>query len=451
MSANATFLRYGSVRHALGLDGRTPIERLARATVAATVAGCGLLVLVNFVIAPLLGHFSGQFEDFGPLLYAGRAAGNGGDIYGAFVPAAQSSLVTNLGFDYLPVVAVLARPLTALPHNVAVIAWLWIILGCTIAGSIIIARDTLPANWPRTAIGFCVAVLFAPAIYNVWHGQMNAVVFLSLAVALRAWIRGDEVTCGVALGLGGVAKVAPAVLLLLLLRRGWWRGALAGAATVAAALVTGGVLLGFDRLHEWFTRVLPVLGRADGWFFNESANGIVNRLANHNVVRLDAPNIALQFTVTIVAVAILLGAVAVVRHGVATAERRQLEFSAAVAAMLLAGGITWYSAYGALALPLMVVAGLAARRHVNRRVIGAAAVIGVVAGVAAPIFLAAGGESWVIGSRGTVWWWPALQVDSIPAYALTLLFVALLVTLARGRARERPGSISGERLRRAAA
>jgi len=46
VSANATFLRYGPVRHALGLDGRTPIERVARATVAATVAGSGLLPVV---------------------------------------------------------------------------------------------------------------------------------------------------------------------------------------------------------------------------------------------------------------------------------------------------------------------------------------------------------------------------------------------------------------------
>src|ERR1700737_1121541 len=105
VGAHVTSLRGPWLRHAFGLDAREPMERLARAAIAATALGCGLLVLVNFVVAPLLGHFSGQFEDFGPILYAGRAPNSGTDIYGAFVPAAQTSLITNLGFDYLPLIA----------------------------------------------------------------------------------------------------------------------------------------------------------------------------------------------------------------------------------------------------------------------------------------------------------------------------------------------------------
>jgi hypothetical protein len=223
----------------LGLKGGSRRGRLARAALIGLTAGAALLVIVDFIVAPVTGHFSGLFEDFGPILAAGHAANAGADPYATFLANWRTNMAANLGFDYLPVVATLARPLAALPHQVAMTLWLWWILGCTVAASVITARTALPNGWPRTAIGFSVGILFAPALYNLWHGQMNEVVLLSLAVAFWAWVRGDEVTCGLALGLGGVAKLAPAALLLLLLARRWWRGAAAGAGVGLLALVAG--------------------------------------------------------------------------------------------------------------------------------------------------------------------------------------------------------------------
>jgi hypothetical protein len=421
-----------SLSHHLTLLNEMPRpRRLLCALLAATTAGCALMVVVNFVVAPLTGHFTGQFEDFGPILSAGRAANAGIDPYTGFLAHAQSSLATALGFCYMPLIAVLARPLADLPHQVAQTIWLWCVLASTITASIVLARTTLPVAWPRTAIGFCVAVLFAPAIYNVWHGQMNALVFLSLVLALRAWLRGDQVGCGLALGLAGVAKVAPAALLLLLLRRRWWRGFLAGTGTLAASLLAGGVFLGFDRIREWLTEILPVLGRADGWYFNESLGALFSRIADHNVFRLDPPDVALQLIVTAASVSCLIAAAWAVRSGDASTERRSLEFGAAVVAMVLAGSLTWWSDYGNLAIPLLILAGLAARGRLARPGIVAGAVLALVVGVASPLFLALGGEAWIEGTLGTPWWPVALQLDSLPAYAAVLLLGTLLVGLAR--------------------
>ena len=409
-------------------------ERLARVAIAAAVAACVALVAVNFVLAPLTGHFTGWFEDFGPILAAGRAANAGADPYAGFIANAPTSLVTNLGFDYMPLVAVLARPLAALPYAVAQTIWLWCILAANVAGAIIVARETLPATWPRTSIGFAAAIVFAPMVYNVWHGQMNAFVFLSLAIALRSWLRGDQVGCGLALGLGGVAKVAPAALLLLLLRRRWWPGFLAGAGTLVGSLVAGGVLLGFDRVREWLTSVLPVLSRADGWYFNESLGALISRTAGHNVFRLDPPDPALQLAVTVASAGCLIAAVWAVRSGTASTERRQIEFGAAVTAMVLAGSIAWWDDYSSLLIPLLAIAGLVARREASRPLIFAGVAVFLVAGVAAPAFLGSGGTGWVPSTFGTAWWLPALQLDSLPAWTPLAQMVALLVTLARGGA-----------------
>jgi hypothetical protein len=423
--------RWSPLNYLAGLRHLPRRQRIVRALVIATTVGCALMVLLNFVIAPLTGHFTGQFEDFNPILYAGRAASSGSDPYGLFYPQVKTTLVMHLAFDYLPIVAVLARPLAALPYHVAATLWLWCLLACTIGASVLVARTTLPADWPRTVIGFCAIVLFAPTTYNLWHGQMNALVLLSLAVALRAWVRGDQVTCGLALGLGGIAKVAPLVLLLLLLRRRWWRGFAAGAGTVVASLLVSGVFLGFQRVAEWFTDVLPYLGRADGSYFNQSIGALLSRIFDHNVWRLDAPMPALQVAITLASVAGVLATAWLVRPGQASPERRSLEFATAVVAMVLAGAIAWWSDYGSLALTLLVLTGLAARGLLRRPVIIAGALLFVGAGLVAAAFFGFGGEGWVPSTFGTPWWTPALQIDSLPADTAVILLVMLLVTLAR--------------------
>jgi hypothetical protein len=415
----------------LGLRGGSGRQRIARAAVTAVTVGTAILVVTDFVIAPVTGRFSGLYQDFGPILIAGRAANAGTDPYALFVPLASTTLVAHLGFDYLPVIALLARPLAAMPYQVAATLWLWVLLAATVAGSVITARTALPDTWPREAIGFAAGIAFAPAIYNLWNGQINALVLLSVAVAFRAWVRGDQVSCGVALGLGGVAKLAPAALLLLLVARRWWRGVIAAAAVAVAALAVGIIGLGFGRTWEWISQVLPTLERADGWYLNQSVGALISRLANHNVAYLQPTAAWLQGTITVASVACLLGAAAAVRRGPTTVDRRTLEFSAGVVAMVLAGSIGWWDDYASLLVPLLALGGLAARGALARPLTLAAAAAFLVVGVVTPAFLALGGNSWLPGTHGTAWWWPALQLDSLPAWSVVGLLIVLGATLLR--------------------
>lgn len=399
----------------------------------AVTAGAALLVIVDFIVAPLTGHFSGLFEDFGPILAAGHAANAGLDPYAPFLAVAPTQATSDLPFDYLPLIAVLARPLAALPHAVAVTLWLWGIIACTIAASVITARTVLPKAWPRTAVGFSAAVLFAPALYDIWHGQMSSVVLLTLALAFRAWVDGDEITCGLAVGVGAALRVSPAALLLLLIRRRWWRGIAVGAGTGLISLLAGGLLLGFNRLTEWFTKVLPLLGRANGWYFNQSAGALLCRLFNYHVWRIDPPAPLLQAAVVAVSVACVLGAAWVVRSGQWSEERRSLELSAGIVAMVLTTTVAWWSDDSSLLIPLLAIAGLAARRVASRPVVVAAIALFLIVGVAYPAFLGPGGTGWLPSTFGTAWWWPALQLDSLPAWTAVALLVALLVSLGLGR------------------
>jgi len=415
-------------------SGRVEARELAaRALVVVAAWTASLSLVANFVVAPLRGRFTGDLEDLGPILYAGHQAAQGGDIYGQFVPGAQTTLVTYLGFDYPPLVAWLGRPLAALPYQVAQAAWLWMLLAATVASLVLIAREVLPPTWPRVQIGVALAGISAPATYDLWHGQINPLILLSLALALRFWMRGQQVRCGVALGIGAALKVAPLILLVLLLRRRWWRGAAAGGATAAGSVLAGALLVGPQRAVEWFTQVLPVLSRDDGWFFNQGWNAVVNRLVDHSVYRVDAPAPAVHLAVLALAAGGVLAAAWTVRPAAADPLRRATEFAAGVTAMLLAGTIAWYSAYIHLVLPLLVVLGLAAHgQRLGRGLTAAALAVTVMLAVIAPAFLGMGGKDWLTNTHGTLLWWPALQLVSLPALCAACLLAALIAQARRG-------------------
>src|ERR1019366_3719345 len=171
----------------------------------------------------------------------------------------------------------------------------------------------------------------------------------------------------------------------------------------------------------------------------QSLGGLVSRLVDHSVAQVQPTLPWLQLVVTTTSAACILAAAAVVRSGSASADRRALEFSAGVVAMVLAGSVAWWDDYSSLLIPLLVIAGLAARREVARPVVVTASALFVIVGVAYPAFLGLGGTAWLPSTFGTAWWWPALQLDSLPAWTAAALLGMLLGTLARSRSRASRG------------
>ncbi len=403
-----------------GRDWRAIARLLITVGAIAAVAGA----IDNFIVVPLSGSFTGRFEDFGAYSNAASAVAAGRSPYASF----GGATIVMTGFDYPPFAAVLLRPLAFLSARWQELTWLWIALGSLVGGAVVTARALLPAAWPRARIGLFVALTFPPATYNLWHGQMNTIIFLLLALALSDYLSGHRTRCGIILGVAAGIKIAPVVLLIVLVRRGWWGGALAGVAAGAATVAVGLAALGWSVTHQYLTSVLPVLNRDNGWIYNQTWNGVINRLAQHSVLTVDAPSLWLHAAATALSV-LTVGALvlAVSRHDRTRAERGA-EYACGVTVMLLVGSIAWYPVYVHLLIAVAAAVGLASQRGTPGRALmgwSAAALVGVgVVGGAAIAALTVTGVG-VVTSGPT--WWLFLQACSLPA----MLAGALLLVLVR--------------------
>jgi hypothetical protein len=373
---------------------RLPHARLLlRATTVVVVA----VTLWLFVVAPLTGHFSGQFEDFRAYLAAARDMAAGHSPYRSF--DGQFSVVMT-GFDYPPFGAVLVRPLALLSDQAAMTVWIVLSVACTVAGAFVVARTALPESWPRTEIALLGALAFCPATYNYWHGQMNPVIFLLLALAFRSWVRGREVSCGVLLGLAAGIKLA----------------------------------IGPSTIRTFVTGVLPSLTRETGWLYNQSLSGALSRAADHSVLDIQATLPWLHDLSLLGSVALLGVAAWAVRPGGRDAAERGAEFGVAVTAMLLAGTIAWYPHFTHLLIPLAAAAGLLAARgrRVEGRLLQATLAVLLLFGVLLPIALSnLTAISQLRSAQDGAGWWPLLQAFSLPALSVLALFGTLVHALRR--------------------
>lgn len=415
-------------------SGRAPLRlRHGRLLLRASAIAVTALAAWQFLLAPLLGHFGGRFEDFAAYLGAARGMAAGHSPYASFDGNVS---VVMTGFDYPPFAALLVRPLALLSDSNAVTLWLWLPVACTVAGALIVARTLLPRSWPRTDIALLAAFAFAPATYNYWHGQMNPVIFLLLALALRSYVQGREVSTGVLLGVAAAIKLSPLVLVVLLLRRGWWRGTAAMLLTVVASVAAAIPVMGVSGVRTFVDTVMPSLTRETGWIYNQSLGGLLSRIADHSVLQVGGAS-ALLHTVVLLAAVVTLGACFfVVRAGRRDPAERGAEFGLGVVAMLLAASIAWYPHFTHLLIPLAAAAGLVAARgwRVERRLAQAALAALAVFGLLVPLVVADIDMNSMVSLHASAAWWPALQLFSIPCLAALLLFVALGRSLTRSRA-----------------
>ena len=399
------------------VDRRRLVFALITAAAVAAVGGA----VATYVVLPLEGRFSGPFEDFGAYAQAAHLVAQGVTPYAGFDPRT----IVMSGFDYPPFAAVMLRPLAFLGLRWQEVAWLWIALTALVGGAVLTARTVLPASWPRVRLALAVSLTFPPATYNLWHGQMNTVIFLLLALALRDYVGGRRTRCGTILGIAAGIKLAPVVLLLVLARRGWWRGVAAGAGALAATVLVGVVALGWSVSHQYLTTVLPVLNRDNGWIYNQAWNGVVNRLAGHSVLGVGAPTPWLHLVATLLSLATVGVLWVTVRRGARTRTERSAEFACGVVTMLLVGSVIWYPVYVHLLIAIAAAAALAWERRDARPAGRAAAAafvgIGVVACVAISAMSITGIEALSHGPT----WWLFLQACSLPAVLAAILLAAL--------------------------
>lgn len=410
------------------MPGPLLTARQARFLVRLAAAGAAAMAVKSFIVDPLTGHFGGSFEDFGAYMGAARSMVAGGSPYAQF----SSTTPVMSGFTYPPFAAILVQPLALLTDRQALSVWLALSLVTTVAAAIIVARVALPASWPRLELAVLAAIAFGPVTYNYWHGQINGVIFLLLAVAYWAYVDGRQTTAGMVIGLAAGIKVAPIVLLVLLLRRRWWRGSAAMLATLAATIAAGLAVIGPGATRTFVSEVLPTLSRPMGWLYNQSITGVIGRLFNHSVLVVQPTPLWLTAVCLVAGVVILGMAAWVTRPGERPGAERGAEFGLGVVAMLLAGSLAWYAHFTALLIPLAAAAGLVAARGRSRErtlAVATAAAI-VVFAVVAPFGIAQLGMASLSSISHTPLWWPLLQVSSLPALAALWLGLRLRRSLA---------------------
>jgi hypothetical protein len=141
------------------MGGGAFLPRRGRLLLRVVVLAFVAVAVASFVVPPLTGHVAGQFDDYTAYRDAAKLMAQGRSPYDLFIP---HGVVVLGGFDYPPFAAVLVRPLAMVSDQVAMIAWLWLGLACTVAAALIVACTALPASWPRTELALLAARAFPP-------------------------------------------------------------------------------------------------------------------------------------------------------------------------------------------------------------------------------------------------------------------------------------------------
>ncbi len=227
---------------------------IAVAAVAVVAAGAGVFATYSWQ------------QDFAAFWVAGAAIGAGLDPYINYA-GTSAGLWDGVGvyqhsrFLYPPLVAVLFRPLAAMPYAVAkslfsaasVAAWIAaVMLALRIAAPDEVRRSSLSR---RRAAALAASALFLPLHIHIERGQVD---LLALVLILVAWVHRDRpFRAGGALALAVLLKPAAAGLLPFLAVARRWRllgGVGAGGALLAAITLA---VCGPSRVRQYAFDVLP--------------------------------------------------------------------------------------------------------------------------------------------------------------------------------------------------
>jgi len=220
-----------------------------------------------------------------------------------------------------PPIAVVFRPLAALPNDLGVYVW-WAadIAAVALAVGLMIRRRPV-------LVSSAVIVFSIPLVYELGVGNMNGMVLLGLVLAWRATVAGAEGTVGALTGVLAAFKLTPALL-------GWWLLTERRWTAVRWAIGAGLVVLAVSFAGAGFDAHLRYLG-------------IVRETAAVGARPLSLAGMALYVGVPS-AIANFLPTLALVAGVVATAilrKRPDLAFIAAVLTMVFGSptvSINWF-------------------------------------------------------------------------------------------------------------
>jgi hypothetical protein len=151
-------------------------------------------------------------------------------------PTAQATGTFGL-FFYPPPFALLILPITLVPTGLAVWLWILVLVAATVAGIAL-----LPVSERVRWAALLLAALSWPLVYAIKLGQVGPVLMLLFAIGWRWMDRPWRL--GVAMGVGTVIKIQPALLIGWAAVTGHRRAALIGVGVIALLALLATIVAG---------------------------------------------------------------------------------------------------------------------------------------------------------------------------------------------------------------
>ncbi len=406
---------------------------------------CLVVAMAVFVAVMMAAARRGAGYDLLPLAVAGRlvASGQAAHLYAqdpqfynltgdpAFREAARAAgtAAEPTPFVYPPLVAVLMRPLAAVPFAAISRVWAALSVLCVFAGLFLTVRLYLPSwNTPVVWAGLLLALCwFEPVLYGFWLGQTTAAMLPMVMGALALQRRGRDALAGLLLACAVFIKLTPAVIAVVWLWRGPRRAFLWTIAGVAVLWIISIAAAGLP-LHAAYVHRVTSIGRIVLVSFNnQSLSAVLGRLQTPRTAWLDwrmyAASPAMLVLHTTALAVMAATAVYAVRRTWREQPARARAFTEGFALlfMLLAPNIAW-THYFVFLLPVIAIVMAWAGRPIVPRIAAAIAF----AVCCRPLLAPQDVPAWAVTS----------PLVSGPAIAALVLWGALLwIAPARGASR----------------
>jgi hypothetical protein len=257
-----------------------------------------------------------------------------------------------------PLAGLLSLPLGLLSYQQASLVWLVFQSACMVAALFLILR------WLRKPIEplpvffiLFLALGFAPVVYELRYGQLNACMLLLLVGSWLA-LQGRRERLGGALLGGAIALkwiVWPIVLFLMLRRK--WKSVMAAAAVLSATNILAILVLGFDVLKDYYLKIVPSASYVRTFEYNLSASALGLHLFSelgwhHRLIPLwHSPTLAMVSSYLITLAVLLIGLGMALR-----ASSFDTAFGLLTGVSILASPVAWshYLLLAAITLAILV-------------------------------------------------------------------------------------------------
>lgn len=265
------------------------------------------------------------------------------------------------GYIYPPFLAVVMRPLTALPYHRANQAWF--ATNCLLfAAALFFLVTWRPGGVdPMAAAGIVfVALNFYPTYRAFQCGQVSLMIFSLVAAAFWLLRRGRDGAAGAVVGLAAAVKLTPAVLVIYFLAARRYRAAVGAAGAGAAALLVSLAGAGWANHVKFAGEILPALSRGAATFANQSLPGFLARVGMDTTMNafqfIDEPRwlwlLARAGSAAVLLVSLFLARRLALRGG---EDGAAAGFALVVMGSLIASPISWEHHYIQALVPLTLL------------------------------------------------------------------------------------------------